>query len=337
MKTIDYVYRFDPKNPSAKPTPPDAEAARRMLEDGNRMFAQWMESCQTGTFAQGNEARYVVQCNGLEVGMWRTQGQMPKQAPFAVLIGCSDARVPTEMIFGQGFNDLFVIRVAGNVLGDECLGSIDFALTALSESVKVVVMLGHSGCGAVTAAVDAYLRPLKYWSKSTSLHLRSILRRIFVAVRESDNAMKEVWGPDARSMPGYREALIEVAVAINTAQSAHDLRLEVERAGKWEIDVLYGVYDTRTHRVCVPVDPMLPHVDQVIRLEHAPTNPRDFSAMAVELAQRLKVHSRQDGRILPSAPTLPGEPEPEPSAPTVLSEDATPRPPVARGSTEVDY
>ena len=66
-------------------------------------------------------------CNGLEVGMFRTQGEMPKQAPFAVVVGCSDARVPTEMIFGQGFNDLFVIRVAGNVLGDVCLGSIDFA------------------------------------------------------------------------------------------------------------------------------------------------------------------------------------------------------------------
>ena len=75
---------------------------------------------------------------------------MPKQAPFAVVIGCSDARVPTEMIFGQGFNDLFVIRVAGNVLGDVCLGSIDFAVEALSESVKLLVVLGHSGCGAVT-------------------------------------------------------------------------------------------------------------------------------------------------------------------------------------------
>lgn len=161
MNTIDYIYRFDPKNPSAKATPPDAESARRMLEDGNRMFARWMESCQKSSFTEGSEPRYVVQCNGLEVGMWRTHGQMPRQVPFAVVVGCSDARVPTEMIFGQGFNDLFVIRVAGNVLGDECLGSIDFAINALSESVKVVVMLGHSGCGAVTGAVDAYLRPLK--------------------------------------------------------------------------------------------------------------------------------------------------------------------------------
>jgi len=130
------------------------------------MFSQWMASCQTSTLS-ADEPQYIVPCNGLEVGMVRVMGQLPKQAPFAVVVGCSDARVPTEMIFGQGFNDLFVIRVAGNVLGDVCLGSIDFALSALSDSVKVVVMLGHSGCGAVTGAVDAYLRPLKFWSKTT--------------------------------------------------------------------------------------------------------------------------------------------------------------------------
>src|SRR5262249_45136430 len=136
MNTIDYIYRFDPSNPSAKTRPSDAHVARKILEDGNRMFSRWMESCQTGTLS-GGEPRYVVQCNGLEVGMVRSQGEMPKQAPFAVVVGCSDARVPTEMLFGQGFNDIFVIRVAGNVLGDVCMGSVDFALNALSDSVKV--------------------------------------------------------------------------------------------------------------------------------------------------------------------------------------------------------
>jgi carbonic anhydrase len=290
MNTIDYIYRFDPQNPSGKPAPPDAEAARLMLEEGNRMFAQWMESCQKSDFTEGDQPRYVVQCNGLEVGMWRTHGQMPRQAPFAVVVGCSDARVPTEMIFGQGFNDLFVIRVAGNVLGDECLGSIDFAVNALSDSVRMVVMLGHSGCGAVTGAVDAYLRPLKYWGKSTSHFLRSIYRRIFVAVREADNGMKEVWGPDARQVPGYREALIEIAVSLNAAQSAYDLRLEVERAGKFEIEVYYSIYDTRTHKVSLPYDPnaaVQGYRADPTYLAPAPTNPRDFSTIAVHLARML--------------------------------------------------
>ena len=287
MNTIDYVYRFDPKNPSVKPPPPDAESARRMLEDGNRMFSEWMESCRTGTFSNG-EPRYVVQCNGLEVGMIRTLGELPKQAPFAVVVGCSDARVPTEMLFGQGFNDLFVIRVAGNVMGNECQGSIDFALNALSESVKVLVVLGHSGCGAVTGAVDAYLRPLKFWSKSTSNMLRSILERIFVAVREAANGIKEVWGPEARNMPGYREALIETAVCINAAQSAFQLRSEVEAAGKWEIDVLYGVFNLKNHQVSMPNDPNAPPSAENVHLAHAPSTPREFQTLATHMAELLR-------------------------------------------------
>src|SRR4051812_44104001 len=251
------------------------------------MFSQWMESCRNRTLTQG-EPQYVVPCNGLEMGMPRTYGVMPKQSPFAVVIGCSDARVPTEMLFGQGFNDLFVIRVAGNVLGDVCLGSVDFALNALSDSVRVVVMLGHSGCGAVTGAVDAYLRPMKFWSRSVSPMLRSITQRIFVAVREAANGLKEVWGPDAPRMPGYREALIESAVCINAAQAAFDLHQEVERTAKWEIEVLYGVHNIRNHQVCMPVDPTAPRSDENVHLARAPTNPKEFQALAVQMAQILK-------------------------------------------------
>lgn len=286
MNTIDYIYRFDPKNPSAKPLPTDAEEARKNLENGNRMFSQWMESCRTSTLSPG-EPQYVVPCNGLEVGMVRTYGEIPKPSPFAVVVGCSDARVPTEMIFGQGFNDLFVIRVAGNVLADECLGSIDYALNALSDSVKVVVMLGHAGCGAVTAAVDAYLKPLSFWSKSRSNTLRTILQRIFVAVREAANGLNQVWGPDASKMPGYREALIETAVCINTAQAAYDLHCEVERAGKWEIEVLHGVYNLYTHQVSMPPQPGAQIGGEQTNLAHAPTNPREFGVLATLMAERL--------------------------------------------------
>jgi carbonic anhydrase len=294
MKTIDYVYRFDPKNPSVKLPPPDAEAAKRTLEGGNLMFSNWMESCRTSTFSQ-NEPRYVVQCNGLEVGMVRTEGQLPKQLPFAVVVGCSDARVPTEMVFGQGFNDLFVIRVAGNVLGDECLGSIDFALNALAESIKCVVMLGHSGCGAVTGAVDAYLQPLKFWSRSTPPMLRSILQRLFVPVRESANALKEAWGNDARKQPGYRAALIDLAVHLNAAHAAYALRSEVERSGRWEIEVLYGVYNLFTHKVDMPIDLHPMRSEQPGGLAYALSNPRDFAALALRLANKLCPSGEREG------------------------------------------
>jgi carbonic anhydrase len=286
MNTIDYIYRFDPKNPSVKPAPLDAESARRTLEDGNRMFARWMESCRNNEVYQG-EPRYVVQCNGLEVGMNRGAGEIPKQAPFAVVVGCSDARVPLEMLLGQGFNDLFVIRVAGNVLGDVCLGSIEFALNALSESVKCVVMIGHLGCGAVKGAVDCYLLPLKFWSRSMPPMLRTIIQRIFVAVREADNAIKEVWGRDARQMPGYREALIDIAVCVNAAQAAFDLRLEVERSAKWDIEVLYGVFNLLTHQISMPVNPNASISDSNVNLAYAPTNPKEFSSMAMRMAEML--------------------------------------------------
>jgi carbonic anhydrase len=301
MNTIDYIYRFDPENPSAKPIPPDAETARRTLEEGNYMFSQWMESCRTTTFSTG-EPRYVVQCNGLEVGMVRSHGQMPKQSPFAVVVGCSDARVPTEMVFGQGFNDLFVIRVAGNVLGDECLGSIDFALNALSESVKVVVMLGHSGCGAVTGAVDAYLQPLKFWSKSTAPMLRAILQRIFVSVREGANGIEHSWGHEARQHPNFREALIETAVTLNAAQSAFALRQEVEKAAKWEIEVLYGVYNLFTHRVSLPIHVPVGMSGGEIALSYAPTNPREFNLLAVQIADHLK--ERYSKRVKDDLPSI---------------------------------
>jgi carbonic anhydrase len=302
MNTIDYIYRFDPKNPSTKPLPADAELARKHLEDGNRLFARWMASCQTNALAPGAEPCYVVQCNGLEVGMLRKQGGVPKQTPFAVVVGCSDARVPTEMVFGQGFNDLFVIRVAGNVLGDVCQGSIDFALEALRESVKVLVVLGHSGCGAVTGAVEAYLRPMVFWSRSTSPALRGIGEKIFVAVRGAANGLKEVWGPDALQIPGYREALIETAVCLNAAQTAFALRQQVELAGHWEIEVLFGVYNLFNHQVSMPNNPLAPASDLNVGLAHAPGNPREFHTLAVQMATLLQPGANASSKLPPSPP-----------------------------------
>jgi carbonic anhydrase len=242
-----------------------------------------MESCRTG--AGADDRRYVVPCNAHEVGMVRTKDQMPKQSPFAVVVGCSDARVPTEMLFGQGFNDLFVIRVAGNVLGDECFGSIDFALNVLSESVKVVVVLGHSSCGAVTGAVDAYLDPLKFWSKTKSPMLRGILQRIFVPVREAANGLEKVWGSSVREHPNYRKALIEAAVGMNAAQSAYNLHWETERTGRLDTEVLYGVYNIFTHRVGMPGASMNSVELLESRLAYAPTNPREFKDLAVRIAE----------------------------------------------------
>jgi carbonic anhydrase len=82
----------------------------------------------------------------------RLRAVAPGQKPFAAFLGCADSRVPVEIIFDQGFGDLFVTRIAGNVTTPECTGSLEFAAIVLG--VKVLYVLGHTNCGAVTAAVQ---------------------------------------------------------------------------------------------------------------------------------------------------------------------------------------
>ena len=86
---------------------------------------------------------------------WREQ-LVATQKPFATILGCADSRIPPELIFDQGFGDLFVIRVAGNVLGDDVIGSLEYAVHHVKT--PLIVVLGHEGYGAVTAAVQAMLR-----------------------------------------------------------------------------------------------------------------------------------------------------------------------------------
>ncbi len=94
------------------------------------------------------------------------------QEPFAIILGCSDSRVPAELVFDQGFGDLFVIRVAGNIVAPSQVGSVEFA--AERFGTPLVVVLGHSQCGAVLATVEAIGRP----AISAGPNLRSIVERI---------------------------------------------------------------------------------------------------------------------------------------------------------------
>lgn len=296
---IDYVFRYDPAHPGEKPTPANAEEARQALIQGNRVFSQWMATCRVGDVPQGG-SQYVVPCAGLEAAFVRPGDEYPTQKPFAVVLGCSDARVPTEMLFGQGFNDLFVVRVAGNVIGDAVQGTIDFSVAALSQSVRVLVSLGHTNCGAVKGAVDAYLDPKKFWSRTNTPSLRLIFQKIFVAVRESDNALREVWGKDAPTQPGYRGALMDMAVCLNAAHTAFSLRQQIEVAGNWDVDVLFGAYDVRTHQVCMPLHPVDAFSPENVNLAPAPRHPRDFSALALGLASSF----RRPGTAQPTSEPL---------------------------------
>lgn len=103
------------------------------------------------------------------------------QDPFAVILSCSDSRVPVELIFDQGLGDLFVIRVAGNIAAPSQVGSIEYAASVLGT--KLVVVLGHSNCGAV----DAALKELAQAQEVRSPNLRAIVDRIGPALAGLDN------------------------------------------------------------------------------------------------------------------------------------------------------
>lgn len=130
------------------------------------------------------------------------------QAPFAIVLGCSDSRVPAELVFDQGFGDLFVIRVAGNIVAPSQVGSVEFA--AARFGTRLVVVMGHTQCGAIIAALD----DLQGRSQSQSRNLRSIVDRVRPSV---ETVLASSPGDDA-------EALVRAAVRANVRASANHLR-----------------------------------------------------------------------------------------------------------------
>jgi carbonic anhydrase len=287
MKPIDLVYRFDPSHPDDKAAPADGDEARRLLEDGNRRYARWADTCLQAAHADGEPPSYIMPCAAADLGIPTGDGAAAKQTPFAVLFGCSDARVPAEIIFGQLRNNLFVVRVAGNVLSDECFGSIEYAVHNMADSIRIIVVLGHTSCGAVTAAVDTYLNPWAYLAKVPSPTLRSIVDRLFVPVRKAANVLESQWGADAARMPGYRDALVQTAVAVNALQSAYNLRLELEREGKGQIKVVYGVFDLVTNRIWTAPPGDSKQTFREVILADAPASLTEFEEAAGRLASRV--------------------------------------------------
>ena len=166
-----------------------AEALKR-LQEGN------------GRFTTDNQSRSLL----------TTQAQRSElvhgQAPFAIILGCSDSRVPAELIFDQGLGDLFVIRVAGNIVAPSHIGSVEYA--AEMFGTRLVVVMGHSSCGAVLATLDELERD----SESRSPNLRAIVDYIRPSVAQ-------LLETDLRH---DRDALVHHAVRANVRASVNHLR-----------------------------------------------------------------------------------------------------------------
>lgn len=158
---------------------------------------------------QGNQ-RFVSDIRGLDTlsSQTRRHELTADPEPFAIILGCSDSRVPAEIIFDQGLGDLFVIRVAGNIVAPSQVGSVEFA--AERSGTRLVVVLGHSRCGAVLATLEELRRP----TEDQSRNLRSIVDRIRPSV-EALLATEHERDPDA---------LVRHAVRANIRVSANHLR-----------------------------------------------------------------------------------------------------------------
>ncbi|MCG8460741.1 MAG: carbonic anhydrase [Holophagales bacterium] len=167
-----------------------AHEALECLRAGNRRFV----SGSGGEGALTSEARRVELAAG--------------QEPFAIVLGCSDSRVPAELVFDQGLGDLFVIRVAGNIVAPSLVGSVEFAAAVFGT--RLVVVLGHSSCGAVLATIDE----IEKQGEQPSPNLRAIVDRIRPSVE----------GLLATEPRHDREELTRQAIRANIRASADHLR-----------------------------------------------------------------------------------------------------------------
>ncbi|MEX0963202.1 MAG: carbonic anhydrase [Pseudohongiellaceae bacterium] len=155
---------------------------------------------------QGNEEFRAGKGFHLEIEMLLKSATEKSQKPFAIILGCSDSRVPAEIVFGQGIGDLFVIRVAGNIVAPSQIASIEFA--AENFGTRLVVVLGHTRCGAVEATLQQLVKPVE----NRSPHLYSIVDRIRPAV---ENLL----------LTDSDEGLMRSAVRANIAASVRNLKL----------------------------------------------------------------------------------------------------------------
>jgi carbonic anhydrase len=159
---------------------------------------------------RAGNARFAAESgsDGRPQGRVRRQALIAAQEPFAIILGCSDSRVPAEIVFDQGLGDLFVIRVAGNVIAASQIGSVEFA--AERYGTRLVVVLGHSQCGAIQATLEDLQRPRDQRSRN----LRSIVDR----VRPSIETLLET------ELRHDHDALLRHAVRANIRVSAYHLR-----------------------------------------------------------------------------------------------------------------
>ncbi len=159
------------------------------------------------------------------------------QRPFAIILGCSDSRVPAEIVFDQGLGDLFVIRVAGNIVAPSQIGSIEYC--AERYGTQLVVVLGHSNCGAVEATLEQLQRP----SDNRSPNLVSIVGRIQPAVE----GLLE--GDDIRDADQLMEQAVRANIHASVEQLRHGSEILEQLVQRGQLQIMGAEYSLQTGEV----------------------------------------------------------------------------------------
>ena len=188
-----------------------ASEALKRLKDGNRRFVERLAAARrpvAPVSGAGDSPQRSVSDREASLGASPRIALTQEQKPFAIVLGCSDSRVPAEIVFDQGLGDLFVIRVAGNIVAPSLIGSVEFA--ASQFGTRLVVVLGHTRCGAIQATLEELRRP----AENQSPNIRSIVDR----VRPSVEVLLKT------ELRDDEEALIRHAVRANVGVSVSHLR-----------------------------------------------------------------------------------------------------------------
>lgn len=187
---------------------------------------------------EGN-LRFASSVNGPDEFLSETRRAklMQRQEPFAIVLGCSDSRVPAEIVFDQGLGDLFVIRVAGNIVAPSQIGSIEFAVEMFGT--RLVVVLGHSQCGAILATIEELRRPREKQSRN----LQSIVDRVRPSVEE---LMEAAVGQDDSELV-YRAVRANIRASVNHIRHGSELIEELTRDDG--LTVVGAEYSLETGRV----------------------------------------------------------------------------------------
>jgi len=187
-----------------KLTPADAH---KILVDGNHRFVQNLK-------AQRNLKDQVLQTSG-------------GQFPFAVILSCIDSRVPAELVFDQGIGDVFSVRVAGNIINEDVLGSMEYACKVAGS--KIVVVMGHTKCGAVTAAC-----------KHVEMgNITNLLQKIKPAVMSINDTERTFTDDEIEKVSS-----LNVQMSINRIRAESAILSEMEKNG--DIEIVGSVYDVST-------------------------------------------------------------------------------------------